>query len=246
MARLSPGSSAVPRTLASLATPTIFTHRFWKISGSSMKSVSYLHIRGSPRHFLSPAFSGRGSISPLPSCSFPHCICQFKRSPVAVTNDPNPRGLQQPVRGGSAEICSTPSSLQDPAGPEQTTPPRPGRGNVGSLEWLFTFCSHPAHITSTRFHWRKQVAGASLSRGSRSHNPPSGMDGTILTIHNLSHHEASHPGPLVHPSCFTGVGKRAQRHEAICLRSHSSPWKTSSVGAGPRRDRSELNLAGSF
>lgn len=132
MARLSPGSSAVPRTLASLATPTIFTHRFWKISGSSMKSVSYLHIRGSPRHFLSPAFSGRGSISPLPSCSFPHCICQFKQSPVAVTNDPNPRGLQQPVRGGSAEIRSTPSSLQDPAGPEQTTPPGQEEAMLGA------------------------------------------------------------------------------------------------------------------
>ena len=73
-----------------------------------------------------------------------------------------------------------------------------------------------------------------------------GWTGTILTIHNLSHQEVSHPGHLVHHSCFTGVGKRAQRHEAICLRSHSSPWKTSSVGAGPRRDRPELDLARSF
>lgn len=49
---------------------------------------------------------------------------------------------------------------------------------------------------------------------------PPGWTRNIVTMHSLSHD--SPLGPLTHLSCFTRMGKKAQRHKGICLRSHSS------------------------
>ena len=136
-----------------------------------------------------------------------------------------PRVLSH-IHGGSTESVPHPLHSRTQADGEQPHLAKEeamegdGRASSG-------FCLDPAPITATRFHWRSKSPGQACHDGAEVIPCPPGWTRNILTMHSLPHNEALHLGPLVHPSGFTGVEKKAQRHKAICLRSHSSQWKTS-------------------
>lgn len=146
---------------------------------------------------------------------------------------PNPHGLQQPrVRSFSHSrswgVCRARFHVAFTPGPRLTdsSPTRPRKRQWWELSRRFRRLLGPS---TRRFHHISLPEGPACLSAAEVRTLPQGWAMNVLTIRNLPHNKALPLGftTLVHPSCSTCVGKKAQRREAMCLTSHSSQWKTS-------------------
>ncbi|XP_040302646.1 uncharacterized protein LOC121011910 isoform X1 [Herpailurus yagouaroundi] len=155
-------------------------------------------------------------------------------SPEVVTNDPESAWftaakssvfLTLTFMGGlqSSVPCRLHSRTKADG---QQSHPAEEEAMVGAVTGRFRHLLGPS---TRRFHYISLPEGPACLSAAEVRTLPQGWAMNVLTIRTLPHNKALHLGftTLVHPSCSTCVGKKAQRREAMCLTSHSSQGKTS-------------------